>query len=283
MGYTKRRNIGILDTMYANKLKKLKNVLRKEFGINVIGVLLAEENENDGSATYTLDGIDVAMGGYYIEVDMYEGKHTTIKMKTSDGKAWANYEGSSFTSALDMMKESKIAEAKKLLRENGFYVFKKAKKLNENEIENPLYSLLDVYSKNGCDVEDAIETDGSIYVGDYTVTYNDNPNYKRGIGFYAENDELGERYLGKEVKDVLYNLPIEFKSLIGLDIRVAREKMGHWWKLESSNVDDISTYTFSRVPARNVTLTTKLTRGNENIVIKVSGQIYLDRFNYTEN
>ncbi len=130
-GYTKRRNIGILDTMYANKLKKLKNVLRKEFRIDVAGVLLAEENENDGSAKYTLDGIGAAMGQYYIEVDMYEGKHTTIKMKTSDGKNCANYEGSSFTSVLDMMNESKIAEAKKLLSENGFYVFKKAKKMDE--------------------------------------------------------------------------------------------------------------------------------------------------------
>lgn len=134
-GYTKRRNIRIYDTMYANKLKKLKNVLRKEFRIDVVGVLLAEENENDGSAKYTLDGIGAAMGQYYIEVDMYEGKHTTIKMKTSDGKDCANYEGSSFTSTLDMMKESKIAEAKKLLRENGFYVFKKEKKLNEARVK----------------------------------------------------------------------------------------------------------------------------------------------------
>lgn len=97
--------------MYASRLRTLARKL-VSFGFDVEDdVNIKDENKNDKSAEYSLyakkDGKT-----YEINVDIYEGKHTTITIK-ADNKVVVQGEGSSFASALSTIDANDIGESNK--------------------------------------------------------------------------------------------------------------------------------------------------------------------------
>lgn len=107
--------IGIGGTMYASKLKSLARKLGS-FGFKVSdNVEVKDENANDKSAEYNLfaekDG-----KSYKINVDIYEGKHTTITLHDGATNAYISHlgEGSSFASAVSVIDADSVkSESKK--------------------------------------------------------------------------------------------------------------------------------------------------------------------------
>ena len=107
--------IGIGGTMYASKLKSLARKLGS-FGFKVSdNVEVKDENANDKSAEYNLfaekDG-----KSYKINVDIYEGKHTTITLRDGATNAYISHlgEGSSFASAVSVIDADSVkSESKK--------------------------------------------------------------------------------------------------------------------------------------------------------------------------
>ena len=109
-----RRDVPINDTMYSSKLKSLVRKL-KTLGASVKPNVYADENPNDKSAEYKLLGV-YGNDGITVDVDIYEGKHTSITVITNRGNMIMNGEGSSFASALSalgILEESNKSESKK--------------------------------------------------------------------------------------------------------------------------------------------------------------------------
>lgn len=86
-------------------------------------------------------------------------------------------------------------EAKLLLKKMGYKVIK------ESHEDNPLFGVIDFLNITDYEYYDEIEESGVVRVngtrlGDIEISYNDNPNYSEGVGYYVADDE-GE-YPGDE-------------------------------------------------------------------------------------
>ena len=97
------------DTMYSSKLKLLTRKLNS-LGIKVSKtVIVKNESRNDNSAEYNLG---VAKDGdiYTINVNIYEGKHTTFLLYDWSSNKFIGHlgEGSSFASALSLIDEDTL-------------------------------------------------------------------------------------------------------------------------------------------------------------------------------
>lgn len=107
--------IGIGGTMYASKLKSLARKLGS-FGFKVSdNVEVKDENANDKSAEYNLSA-EKDGKSYKINVDIYEGKHTTITLRDGATNAYISHlgEGSSFASAVSVIDADSVkSESKK--------------------------------------------------------------------------------------------------------------------------------------------------------------------------
>lgn len=106
---------GIGDTMYASKLKSLARKLGS-FGFKVSDTVeVKDENANDKSAEYNLSAKKDGKS-YKINVDIYEGKHTTITLRDGATNAYISHlgEGSSFASAVSAIDADSVkSESKK--------------------------------------------------------------------------------------------------------------------------------------------------------------------------
>lgn len=112
-GYTllrESKESTIDETMYSSKLKSLSRKLNS-LGIKVSKtVIVKNESRNDNSAEYNLG---VAKDGdlYTINVNIYEGKHTTFLLYDWSTNKFINHlgEGSSFASALSLIDDDTLS------------------------------------------------------------------------------------------------------------------------------------------------------------------------------
>lgn len=94
----------IEDTMYSSKLKSLSRKLNSLGIIVSKNVIVKNESRNDNSAEYNLT-VEKDGKPYTINVDIYEGKHTTFLLYDGESNEFISHlgEGSSFASALSLI------------------------------------------------------------------------------------------------------------------------------------------------------------------------------------
>ena len=123
----------VRDTLYANKLLGLLSKLKRK-GYKVDSVVPVSENENDYSAEYNIYFSKSGVG-FKLNLDIYEGKHTSYSIKNSDtNETITSGEGRSFMSAIstiDFAGIDSLSESTRILKQQGYRVV-----LNE-AINNP--------------------------------------------------------------------------------------------------------------------------------------------------